>query len=62
MFWGRISYFGVVLYNINSQKYIDILDENLWPVVCKHLGDKPWFFLDDNAPVQHSVANSSVEK
>ena len=40
MFWGCITYDGVgtlavVDGNINSQKYIDILDTNLWPVIAK---------------------------
>lgn len=60
MFWGCISYFGVgtlvpVDGHIDSQKYIEILDENLWPVVCKYFGGKRWFFQDDNAPVHRSL-------
>ena len=40
MFWGCVTYNGVgvlvpVEGNINSAKYIDILDTNLWPVVAK---------------------------
>jgi hypothetical protein len=40
MFWGCICKDGVgtitdVEGNINSAKYIDILDNNLWPVVAK---------------------------
>jgi len=57
MFWGCISYFGVgtlapVDKHIDSQKYeyIDILDENLWPVLCKYFGRKRWF-QNDNASV-----------
>jgi len=60
MFWGCISYFGVGILlpvdgHIDSQKYIEILDENLWPVVCKYFGGKWWFFQDDNAPVHQSL-------
>jgi hypothetical protein len=34
MFWGCISYYGVgtVVGNLNSEKYINILDDNLWSV------------------------------
>jgi len=39
----------------DSQKYTDISDKNLWAVVCKHLGGKPWFFQNDNAPVHRSL-------
>ena len=54
MFWGCITYSGVgtlvpVNGNINSQKYIDILEANLRPVVAKVFSDRPWIFQDDNA-------------
>lgn len=40
MFWGCITYDGVCTLavvdgKINSQKYIDILNTNLWPVIAK---------------------------
>jgi hypothetical protein len=39
MFWGCISYYGVgtltpVVSNLNSEKYINILDDNLWSVIA----------------------------
>lgn len=54
MFWGCVTYDGVgtlvpVDGNINSQKYTDILDDNLWPVVSKVFPNSPWIFQDDNA-------------
>ena len=54
MFWGCITYDGVgtlvpVDGNINSQKYVDILEDNLWPVVAKGFANSPWIFQDDNA-------------
>ena len=41
LFWGCITYKGVgklvpVEGNMNSEKYINVLDECLWPVVTKH--------------------------
>ena len=55
MFWGCISYFGVgtlteVDGNINSDKYISVLDENLWPVVARYFGNSDYIFQEDNAP------------
>ena len=55
MFWGCITYDGVgtlavVDGNINSQKYIDILDTNLWPVIAKVFSAGQWIFQDDHAP------------
>lgn len=39
--WGCITYFGqgtltLVDGNLNSEKYIKLLDDNLWPVVAKY--------------------------
>jgi hypothetical protein len=41
MFWGCITYQGVGTFtevegNINSRKYINILDAYLWPVIARH--------------------------
>ena len=36
--------------NMNSEKYINTLDEFLWPVVAKPFGNSPFIFQDDNAP------------
>ena len=59
MSWGCICYDGVgtqtaVEGNINSAKYIDILDKNLWPAVVWHFKGKEYFFKDDNAPVHRA--------
>ena len=59
MFWGCVTYHRVgklvpVDGIINSEKYINILDENLWPVIAKHFIDRPYIFQDDNAPVHRS--------
>ena len=35
--------------SINSEKYVDILDTNLSPVVAKVFPASPWIFQDDNA-------------
>ena len=36
--------------NINSQKYTDILDNNLWPVIANVFPVGQWICKDDNAP------------
>ena len=40
--------------NINSEKYKEILEENIWPVIVRHFQDDQYFFQDDNAPVHRS--------
>jgi hypothetical protein len=42
LFWGCITYYGVEILvaihgNMNTDKYISVLDDNLWPVVVRHL-------------------------
>ena len=47
--------------NINSRKYIEILDNNLWPVIAKFPQDRTCIFQEDNAPV-HSSRESYKQK
>ena len=59
MIWGCVSWYGVgtlasVDGNINSVKYQEILDDNLWPVLVRHFPDGNYIFQDDNAPVHRS--------
>ena len=59
MIWGCVSCFGVgtlasVDGNINSVKYQEILDDNLWLVLVHHFLDGNCIFQDDNAPVHRS--------
>ena len=59
MIWGCICWAGVgtltkVCGNIKSDKYISILDENIWPVIARHFPDNDYLFQDDNAPVHRS--------
>ena len=59
MIWGCVTYDGVgtltpVNGTIDAQAYINILDDNLWPVIAKNFADKPYVFQDDNAPVHRA--------
>jgi hypothetical protein len=59
MFWGCISYYGVgtltpVVGNLNSEKYINILDDYLWPVIAQPFPTSPYIFKEDNVPCHES--------
>ena len=41
---------------MNTDKYIQVLDENLWPVVTRHSPNQPWIFQEDNTPCHVSRA------
>ena len=59
MIWGCITWDGVgtltvVDGNINANKYIEIVDSELWPVVARHFPRNNYIFQDDNAPVHRA--------
>ena len=56
MFRECISYISVETFveaedNINSARYVGILEQNVWPVVAKDFSVKSWTFQDDNCPL-----------
>ena len=60
MVWGCLTYYGVgtlafIDGNMNSQKCVQTLDDNIWPVVTKHFGNNTWYFQDDSAPCHTEV-------
>ena len=40
--------------NINAAKYIDISDNNLWPVIAQHFTHKSCVYMDDNVSVHRA--------
>jgi len=66
MIWGCITYDGVGTLtvtqgNVNSQQYITILDNHLWPVICKHFPTGEFICQDDNAPIHRARAVSEYK-
>jgi len=59
MIWGCVTYQGVgtltvVNGTVNALRYIDIIENCLWPVVARHFPDDSYIFQDDNAPVHRA--------
>ena len=57
---GCISYYGVgtltpVEGNMNTEKHISVLDDNLWPIIARHFSNLLWIFQEDNTPCHVSV-------
>ena len=46
--------------NINSLKYQEILEDNLWPVLARHFPRNGYFFQDDHAPVFRSRSTQEL--
>lgn len=40
--------------NINAQKYLEIIDNNIWPVIVRHFPYDEYVFMDNNAPVHRA--------
>jgi len=64
MFSGCVTYLGVgtlvpITGNMNSEKYINTLDQYLWPVVDKQLGNSPFIFQDDSVPCHASLRTTT---
>ena len=67
LFWGCITYKGVgklvpVEGNMNSEKYINVLDECLWPVVTKHFPTDRWTLQEDKKVMSCLRTDHPVEK
>lgn len=48
--WQGMGTVTTVEGTINSHKYIDILEKNLWPVIAR----QNFLFQDDNSPIHRS--------
>ena len=58
MFWDRFSYNGIgmlILVQCNSVKYVELLDQHLWPVIAEEFPNGGWIFQEDNCLVHLSV-------
>ena len=59
MVWGCITNHSVGTITaedgtINRHKYIEILGDNLWPVIARHFPEQDCLFQDDNAPIHRA--------
>jgi len=60
MIWDCITYEGVGTLTvvggyINAPKYIEVIDNLVWPIIARHFADDNYLFQDDNAPYIHAV-------
>ena len=67
MVCGTITYYGTGILtfvdgNMDSAKYINILDNYLWPVVLKYFPQGRWYFMDDNCPIYRSRVTEEFKR
>ena len=49
--WYGIGTLSFVDGNIDAEKYLDTLEENLWPIIARHFPTGGEIFQDDGTPV-----------
>ena len=54
IFWNGVGTLAKVTGYFNLEKYNEIPEENIWPVIDRHFPDNQYFFQDDNALVHRS--------
>jgi len=59
MVWGCLCFEGIGTLTpvdgiIDSRKYINIIEDNLWPVIARHFGHDEYTFMDNNALVHRA--------
>ena len=67
MIWGYITYNGVgtitiVDGNMNAQKYIETLEDYLWPIIVCHFPNENYIYQDDNAPIYRTRVVSNYTR
>ena len=40
---------------MNTDKYIELQDQNLWPVFSGHFPNQPWIFKEDKSTLYYSL-------
>ena len=60
--YSGVGTITVVDGNMNAQKYIETLEDYLWPVIVRHFPNEDYIYQDDNAPKHRArvVANFQV--
>ena len=47
---------------MNSQIYIDVLENNLWSVITRYFADNEYVFRDDNTPVHRGRSTENYKQ
>jgi hypothetical protein len=48
--------------NMNTEKYISVLDDNFWPVIARHFSNRLWIFQEDNARAMLQLEPTNARK
>lgn len=61
MTWGCITYEGLgTITIVNAPKYLDIIENNVWPIIARHFPNNDYIYQDDRLIVWNLARVSNI--
>lgn len=61
MIWGCITYEGLgTITIVNDPKYLDIIENNVWPIIARHFPNNDYIYQDDRLIVWNLARVSNI--
>lgn len=61
MIWGCITYEGLgTITIVNVPKYLDIIENNVWPIIARHFPNNDYIYQDDRLIVWNLARVSNI--
>lgn len=59
--WGCITYEGLgTITIVNVPKYLDIIENNVWPIIARHFPNNDYIYQDDRLIVWNLARVSNI--
>lgn len=61
MTWGCITYEGLgTITIVSAPKYLDIIENNVWPIIARHFPNNDYIYQDDRLIVWNLARVSNI--
>lgn len=61
MIWGCFTYEGLgTITIVNAPKYLDIIENNVWPIIARHFPNNDYIYQDDRLIVWNLARVSNI--
>lgn len=61
MIWRCITYEGLgTITIVNAPKYLDIIENNVWPIIARHFPNNDYIYQDDRLIVWNLARVSNI--
>lgn len=61
LIWGCITYEGQgTITIVNAPKYLDIIENNVWPIIARHFPNNEYIYQDDRLIVWNLARVSNI--